>query len=174
MTYAPVIVNDADRRVIRRAGVAACEHTKLGEGLMAEGCDATAATHQFDGDRNDVRIVRRGDKHRSRPPGFGEGSAPPEPYRALQDVPLGDSFVTVRPCVLAQSGSCELIVPRMRWSHQRAINLRWRAVRGEVWGPISLLDPNIEQLHRVPGVVIRRRFEWRFGLVDVPSLLETP
>jgi hypothetical protein len=46
-------------------------------------------------------------------------------------------------------------------------------LRGEARGDVSLLDPNLEALHSVPGTaVVPKLDEWLWGLVQMPSLLE--
>jgi hypothetical protein len=60
------------------------------------------------------RVFQR--KKRGLPPGYGEGSCVPDPFKLLQDVPLitprQDFDHIGRVVTLAHSGGCAIIVPR--------------------------------------------------------------
>lgn len=113
----------------------------------------------------------RSKRTRGAPPGISEGSRTMA-RDASVGVPMEGQHFIARRCVLARTGGSAIVIPAGPWGRQREIAHRWRLLRGEVYGPISLLDPNLEALHGVAGTQIAAGpLEWQWGLVQTVSLL---
>jgi len=106
-------------------------------------------------------------------PAFGEGSSTPDPFKIWRDAPWSGQQFIARLCKLTSGSGWNVTVPAMPWGKQRQIIRRWRQLRGDVQGPISLLDPNAGELYRVPGTALTIALRWDLGLLGNRSLLDT-
>jgi hypothetical protein len=117
---------------------------------------ASERVHVGDGYHAEESKVFQRKNPRGRPPGFGEGSSTPDPAKIWKDAPWSGQHFIARLCKLTPGPGWNVAIPAMRWGEQRKIERRWRLLREDMRGPISLLDPNVVELYNVPGTVLMR------------------
>jgi hypothetical protein len=163
------------RKYLSARNIPRREFGRSGE-VSEEGNSVTASTNvtQNGADRfntEESKIFQR-KTGRGRPPGFGEGSSTPDPVKIWSDAPWSGQFIA-KVCKLTRGEGWNVVAPAGPWGKQRDVIRAWRRLRGDLQGPISLIDPNAAELFRVRGTALTYTPTWCFGLLRERSLVDT-
>lgn len=136
---------------------------------VAAGATAAVPLSREDAGESGHVTEFRSNRTRGVAPGMSEGSR--SMARPAATWGSGQHFLH-GPVTLLQWDGGMLTVPRMPWQRGQEIVRAWRRLRGELYGPVSLLDANLEQLYNLPGTeVVRLRLRRTFRLA-ARSLVE--